>query len=134
MLLPDEIAAKSVVPALRAMVAIKLIKLHGLTQQDVAERLHLTQASISNYMRKARGGSFNLDDVKEVQTITTEIALMLSEYKSNPNLILTKFEKANRYVKSNRLMCEFHMRLEPDIDLDDCDACNEQLIQIKNER
>ena len=132
MLLPDEIAAKSSIPALRAMVASKMIKSHRMTQQEAARRLHLTQAAISNYVRKARGGTFNLENVVEVQDITTEIASMLAKGEVKPELILRKFEEANRFVKVNRLLCDFHMQLEPDIDLADCDACNsEELVQIQ---
>src|SRR5271156_5144880 len=52
---PYEIISKSALPAFRAMVSKRLTENYDLTQQQVAYRLGVTQASVSNYARKARG-------------------------------------------------------------------------------
>ena len=134
MFLPDEVAAKAVVPALRASVACKLINFHGLTQIEAAKKLNITQAAISNYVRKTRGAALNLDGIKDVQQAISEIAILLTKDKINYKEILMKFSQVSEHIKSNRLMCDYHMQLEPDIDLDDCDACDpNHLVQIRQD-
>ena len=61
MINPYEIVSKSALPALRAMVSRRLRERYDLTQQEIATRLGVTQASISNYARRARGVMINLE-------------------------------------------------------------------------
>ena len=51
MLLPSEIEAKSLIPAVRAILAKKLIGEYSLKEEDVAKDLGITQAAVSNYDR-----------------------------------------------------------------------------------
>src|SRR3989442_8511655 len=55
LIIPCEIASKSVIPALRAMVARELIEEYGLKQEQVAVRLGVTQAAVSKYRHQVRG-------------------------------------------------------------------------------
>ena len=55
MLLPAEIETKTSIPALRALIAKKLIGVHKMNQKQAANSLGVTQAAISNYMRGTRG-------------------------------------------------------------------------------
>ena len=52
---PCELSAKYVIPALRLMIAKKLIEKYGLTQSEVAKLLGVTQPSISHYLNSKRG-------------------------------------------------------------------------------
>lgn len=52
---PCEISARYVIPAIRLMIAKKLIEEHNLTQSEVAELLGVTQPSISHYLNSKRG-------------------------------------------------------------------------------
>ena len=52
---PCEISAKYVIPAIRLMIARKLIDEYGLTQSEVARLLGVTQPSISHYLNSKRG-------------------------------------------------------------------------------
>lgn len=52
---PCEISARYVIPAVRLMIARKLIEEHNLTQSEVAELLGVTQPSISHYLNSKRG-------------------------------------------------------------------------------
>ncbi|MHA1617401.1 MAG: transcriptional regulator [Candidatus Njordarchaeales archaeon] len=50
-----EIYVKYVLPGIRALVAEYLIKTYGLTQMKAAEKLGMTQAAISYYVKARRG-------------------------------------------------------------------------------
>lgn len=52
---PCEIASRYILPALRAMVAVRLVKNYGLSQVEVAKKLSTTQPAVSYYLRSLRG-------------------------------------------------------------------------------
>ncbi len=78
MINPYEMVSKSALPALRAMVAKRLRENYHLTQQQVADRLGVTQASVSNYSRKARGVMIDLETDPKVAKAADKIAKLLS--------------------------------------------------------
>ena len=79
MLLPAEIETKTSVPALRALVAKRLIKEYNFSQKDTAKLIGVTQAAISNYLRGTRGNLTSLGDDERIQTIVAEITTMMIE-------------------------------------------------------
>lgn len=50
-----EDATKYLVPAVRAILALKLVSDYGLTQVEAARRMRITQAAISYYINLKRG-------------------------------------------------------------------------------
>ena len=55
MKLPCKISAKYVIPAIRLMIARKLIEEYNLTQSEAARLLGVSQPSISHYLNSKRG-------------------------------------------------------------------------------
>ncbi len=53
--LPCEIVVENFFPAFRAIISRELIENHKLSQNDVAKKLGLTQAAVSQYVRAVRG-------------------------------------------------------------------------------
>ena len=49
-----EVASKYILPFIRSFIAKYLIKEMGLTQVEAAERMKITQAAISQYLKKKR--------------------------------------------------------------------------------
>jgi len=66
LIIPCEVAAKSVIPALRAMVARELMEGYGMKQEAVAEGLGVTQAAVSKYRHQVRGEAVELEAAEEV--------------------------------------------------------------------
>jgi predicted transcriptional regulator len=123
MINPYEIVSKSALPALRAMVAKRLREKYNLTQQQVASRLGVTQASVSNYARKARGVMVNLETDPTVAKAADKIAQTLSGDKPNQMEALTIMTEVCDYVRFNHLMCTLHRELEPGFQVEGCEAC-----------
>jgi len=120
---PYEIVAKSALPALRAMVAKRLQEDFHLTQQQVAKRLGVTQASISNYARKTRGMMVNLESDTTVAKAADRIAVELSSEHPDNREALRSMTEVLDYVRFNRLMCTLHGDLEPGFPTEGCCAC-----------
>ncbi len=50
-----EFMVKEALPALRSVIANELINTYKMTQTEVAKRINLSQAAVSQYARKLRG-------------------------------------------------------------------------------
>ncbi len=120
---PYEIVAKSALPALRAMVARRLQEEHHLTQQEVAKRLGVTQASVSNYARKTRGMMVNLESDSTVAKAADRIAEELSSERPDNREALRSMTEVLDYIRFNKLMCTLHGDLEPGFPTEGCYAC-----------
>ncbi len=122
LIIPCEIASKSVIPALRAMVARELIEEYGLKQEQVAARLGVTQAAVSKYRHQVRGEAVQLESAPEVRTISKSIASMLSA-NPNPIAVSQKLCQACTDIRALGLMCETCHKVDPAWDVEHCTIC-----------
>jgi len=125
MILPEELASKSVIPAIRALVVKRLVEEHGMTQQQAAKLLGVTQPAVSKYLHQKRGAAIRLQGIKEIDRATNEIADLVTSKKAHPIEVMSKIEAACDYVRRNRYMCDLHKKLEPSIDIDACHICEQ---------
>jgi predicted transcriptional regulator len=125
MILPEELASKSVIPAIRAMVVKRLVEEHGMTQQQAATLLGVTQPAVSKYLHQKRGAAIKLNGIKEIDEATGEIAQLVSSRKVPQIEVMSKIEAACDYIRRNRYMCDLHKKLEPSIDVNACHICEQ---------
>ena len=125
MILPEELASKSVIPAIRALIVRRLVEEHDMTQQEAAKLLGVTQPAVSKYLHQKRGAAIRLGGIKEIEQATNEIANMVSNHKAEPMEVMSKIEAACEYIRRNRYMCDLHKRLEPEFDVNSCHVCEQ---------
>jgi len=125
MILPEELASKSVIPAIRALVVKRLVEDHGLTQQEAAKLLGVTQPAVSKYLHEKRGAAIKLRGIREVEHATGEIARLVSSKRVPQIEVMSKLEAACAYVRRNRYMCDLHKKLEPGMDINSCHICEQ---------
>jgi predicted transcriptional regulator len=72
---PCEIIVWQVLPAIRKEIAIKLVNEHSFSQRKAAEKLGITESSVSRYISGKRGASeiLNEDIHKEIKKSTSRI-------------------------------------------------------------
>ena len=132
MLLPSEIESKSLIPALRAIIAKKLADEHKIRDDQISKMLGVTQAAISNYIRGTRGDPELIKKLlveKQVSEIINEICDNLATDKSYTPSTLAKFIGLCNYIKSSLLICDIHHNLESDIDEAICKECESMLLK-----
>lgn len=132
MLLPSEIEAKSLIPAVRAILARKLIKEYSLKEEDVAKVLGITQAAVSNYVRGTRGDIeliSKLESVREVMRMIDDIAKDLSTNKAYTPSTLAKFVGLCNYMRYTLIICDVHHSMESNIDEQICEQCRGTLVR-----
>lgn len=124
MILPYEIIHRSVVPAIRYMAAINLIEEHGFTQKEAATRLGVTQAAISNYVRRTRAVAVKIDSNKHIKESVEKLTNLLLDGDINNPEVTETFTEICEYMRKKRLLCNFHKKMEPTYTIDKCHACD----------
>jgi predicted transcriptional regulator len=120
---PYEIVSKSALPAFRAMVSKRMTDDYNLTQQQVATRLGVTQASVSNYARKARGMMLDLEVDQNIAKAADKVAELLASEKPDQREALRLMTEVCDYVRFNHTLCALHEELEPGFKTEGCFAC-----------
>ena len=132
MLLPAEIESKSLIPALRAILAKDLANKHHIREDEISKMLGVTQAAISNYIRGTRGDPKLIEKLledKQVAEMLDDISDSLSSDKAYTPSNLSKFIGLCNYIKSSLLICDIHHNLETDIDDEICKECENMLLK-----
>jgi len=126
MLLPSEIEAKSLIPAIRSILAKKLVKDYSLKEEVVAKVLGVTQAAVSNYIRGTRGDTklvLKLESVQEVMRKIENIAQDLAADKAYTPSTMAKFVQLCNYMRYTFIICDVHHNMESNIDEKVCEEC-----------
>lgn len=132
MLLPAEIESKTLIPALRAILAKKLAEEHQVREDEISKMLGVTQAAISNYIRGTRGDPKLIQKLledKQVSQLINELSDILSSDMAYTPSSLAKFISLCNYIKSSLLICEIHHNLESNIDEAICKECENMLLK-----
>tara|TARA_B100000929_G_scaffold246077_1_gene204443 strand:+ start:62 stop:478 length:417 start_codon:yes stop_codon:yes gene_type:complete len=132
MLLPAEIESKSLIPALRAILAKDLANRYHIREDEISKMLGVTQAAISNYIRGTRGDPKLIEKLledKQVVDMLDDISNSLSSDKAYTPSNLSKFIGLCNYIKSSLLICDIHHNLETNIDDEVCKECENMLLK-----
>ena len=123
MSMPCEVAVKSLVPAIRAMMAKELTQTHKMKQEEAARLLGITQAAVSKYTRKVRGIALNIEKIEEAQAMTTDITNLLAGGQISRPELVKKFCSVCTVVRKTGAMCELCKRSNPSLDVRQCLIC-----------
>ena len=121
--MPCEVAVKSVVPSIRAYVAIELTQTYNMRQVDVAALLGITQTAVSKYATQVRGAVLKIDQTQEIQTMLGEIAKQLATRETTQKDLVTQFCEVCKIVRKEGIMCTLCKRSDPKLNTKTCKAC-----------
>lgn len=123
MTLPCEFVVRSVVPAMRALVAQELRETYQLKQEEIASLLGITQSAVSQYVRRVRGRAVEIEGIGEVQGLVKTLAQGLAEASLSTRQIMQGYCEACQIIRQKRVLCSLHKRLDPTFNVEDCDLC-----------
>jgi len=132
MLLPAEIESKTMIPALRAILAKKLAEIHKIREDEISKMLGVTQAAVSNYIRGTRGDPKLIEKLlaePQVAQLVSELSDSLASDMAYTPSNLSKFIGLCNYIKSSLLICDIHHNLESNIDEKVCKECENMLLK-----
>jgi len=123
MLLPCEVAVKSLLPPTRAAIAKELITRHGFKQVEVAKLLGISQPAISLYNRKMRGKALDLEMDEEIKTLIVNMADALAENRLSQKSFISRFCEICKLARAKKLLCNMHKSLDPTFNIEKCEIC-----------
>jgi predicted transcriptional regulator len=126
MLLPCEVAVKSVIPAIRSAIARELIQSHGLKQKEVAELLGITQTAVSKYTSHCRGAIFEVTEVEGVKPVLEKTVLLLANGEIDKYKLSEMLCQVCGIIRQSGLMCILCKVSDPNIDNLKCVVCHQK--------
>lgn len=127
---PCEITAKSLVPAIRALLAKELIITHGMKQIEAADLLGITQTAISKYAHNVRGRVISIEDDQEIKNQINETATAIAEKRLDSTKIVVEICHTCRLARAKRLMCPLCKQADETVDSETCTLCPTLLKRI----
>jgi predicted transcriptional regulator len=112
---PCIIVVRYVLPALRALIARELIEKHGLSRVRAAEKMELTPAAITQYLKNVRGETAVqlVESSDEAVKIVSEMASNLAKDEASVYDVLQNICKICQIMRSKGLLCEMHKEILP---------------------
>ena len=115
--LPQEIEVWYIIPAIRKELAKALLE-EDLTQKEIAKRLCITEAAVSQYLKNKRG-----IDVKFSPAVLNQIKISARRIVDSKakSASMKELQRICKYLKRRDHMCKIHRSLNQG--LKGCRAC-----------
>jgi predicted transcriptional regulator len=112
---PCIVVVRYILPAVRAQIARELINKYGLRRSEAAEKMGVTPAAVTQYLKGVRGevASSMVENSTEVIEAVSKIAENLVKDEDPIIEVLGKMCETCRTVRSNGLLCEMHKEMLP---------------------
>lgn len=117
---PCELVVGKIMPSLRASVVKELSNKYRMKQADIARKLGITQASVSQYLSSTRAaGTKMVESFPRIKTYAGDIAKRIAagEDRYEWSSILCK---ACKDIRSDEAFCKMH---RSEANLAGCDIC-----------
>ena len=108
MKIPCEIVVWYVLPMIRREVSKELVHTHGMTQAEVARRFGVTDAAISQYLKKRRGGNAIIDDNPLYPEFQEEVKVSAARIAEDKSDFATEMCRLCCVVKKTGLLAVFY--------------------------
>jgi uncharacterized protein len=106
LILPCEIGVKTVLPAVKAIMARTIVEKHGKTEKQTADILGLSQSAVSRYVGRDRGANLvSIENTPEVLTLIDEMVMSIIKEPQNHAKVLELFCKTCTTIRQLGLMC-----------------------------
>jgi predicted transcriptional regulator len=123
LILPCEVGVKTVLPAVKAIMAREIVEKHGLNEQQTAQLLGLSQSAVSRYISKERGNLLAVEDSAEILALISQMVTFLVKEPTNKAEILKLFCQTCTAIREKGLMCPFCQKEMPTNWAENCLFC-----------
>ena len=117
---PCELVVGKILPALRAAVVKELSGKYHMKQSDIAKKMGITQASVSQYLSSARAGSTKVtESFPKIKSYADDIARRIAQGEDRFE-VYSVLCVACKDIRSDDQFCKMH-RISSN--LTGCDIC-----------
>lgn len=127
---PCMVVVQYILPALRVAIARELVEKYGLRRREVAEKMGMTPAAITQYLNRSRGdtASAMVEHSSRVMELVSDIARDLVQGEVPADRLLMKLCRACRAARAERLICDLHVETMPSLRQIESCACSLGLV------
>ncbi len=125
LILPCEVGVKTVLPAVKAIMARSIVEKHGLNEKQTADLLGLSQSAVSRYISRERGNLLNIEGTTEVLDLIDQMVTHLIKVPDNKTEILKLFCQTCTTIREKGLMCPICQKEMPKTWVEKCLFCQE---------
>jgi predicted transcriptional regulator len=120
-----EAVVLEILPAVRAMVATKLVTDYGFSQKQAASRMGITQPAVSQYKRSLRGNNSDVFELfPQLKDFVNSIAAKVASGSGSPSSHTLMFCELCRKIRLGGMGCQAHRKRDPS--LSGCAVCLER--------
>ncbi len=105
LILPCEVGVKTVLPAVKAIMARTIVEKHGLNEKQTANLLGLSQSAVSRYVGRERGNLIAIEGTAEIVTLIDQMVAYLIKQPNNKTEFLKLFCQTCQTIREKGLMC-----------------------------
>jgi predicted transcriptional regulator len=106
LLLPCEVGVKTILPAVKAIMARNIVGKHGFKEKETAALLGLSQSAVSRYVTRNRGNHLlEIEKAVDVQTLIDQMVAYLVKEPEKKREIMLLFCKTCKTIREKGLMC-----------------------------
>lgn len=112
---PCVIVVRYILPAVSAQIAKELTERHGLKRSEVAKKMGITPAAVTQYLKSIRGGTAVdlIESSGEATQMISKTADDLARNELSVYDILDNICTVCRAMRSSGLICEMHKDVLP---------------------
>ncbi len=125
LILPCEVGVKTILPAVKAVMARSIVAKHGLNEKQTADILGLSQSAVSRYVGRERGNLIEIEGTNEVVTLIDQMVTHLIKRPDNKTEFLKLFCQTCQTIRKKGLMCTHCQKEMPQDWAETCFFCKE---------
>ena len=114
---PQEIEVWYIMPAIRKELCRVLLTKHKLTQKEIAKRLNITGAAVSQYKKDKRGQHVNLPE-----GVLSEINQSAAKIADETSTVFRETQNILNHIRDTSTICDIHNMLDDNVE-SDCKEC-----------
>jgi predicted transcriptional regulator len=124
LILPCEVGVKTVLPAVKAIMARSILEKHGFNEKKTADLLGLSQSAVSRYVGRERGNLIVIEDT-DVVALIDQMVTHLIKQPDNKTDLLKLFCQTCTTIREKGLMCTHCQKEMPQAWAEKCFFCRE---------
>ncbi len=114
---PQEIEVWYIMPAIRKELCRVLLDTHNFTQKEIAKRLNITEAAVSQYKKDKRGQHVNLP-----RGVLSEIDQSAAKIANESSTVFRETQNILNHIRDTSTICDIHKLLDDNVE-SDCKEC-----------